>query len=116
MAGHTVTDLTHLIAELTENAVRFSPPDTTVSIRARPSWQQPGGQLLTVEDWGVGMPPPQLAAANALLAKPPEVDLSVSQRLGFHVVARLAARHGITCRCRPPRARGLRRWSASPAP
>ena len=36
-----------------------------------------------------------LAAANALLANPPEVDLSVSQRLGFHVVARLAARHGI---------------------
>jgi signal transduction histidine kinase len=96
VAGHTVTDLTHLIAELTENAVRFSPPETTVSIRARPSWQQPGGQLLTVEDWGVGMPPPQLAAANALLAKPPEVDLAVSPRLGFHVVARLAARHGIT--------------------
>ena len=96
VAGHTVTDLTHLIAELTENAVRFSPPETTVSIRARPSWQQPGGQLLTVEDWGVGMPPAQLAAANALLAKPPEVDLSVSPRLGFHVVARLAARHGIT--------------------
>ena len=69
VAGHTVTDLTHLIAELTENAVRFSPPETTVSIRARPSWQQPGGQLLTVEDWGVGMPPPQLAAAN-VLAKP----------------------------------------------
>lgn len=36
-----------------------------------------------------------LAAANALLAHPPEVDLSVSKRLGFHVVARLAARHGI---------------------
>ena len=95
VAGHTVTDLTHLIAELTENAVRFSPPDSTVSIRARPNRQQPGGQVLTVEDWGVGMPPAQLAAANALLAKPPEVDLSVSQRLGFHVVARLAARHRI---------------------
>ena len=34
--GHAVTDLTHLLAELTENAVRFSPPDTTVTIRARP--------------------------------------------------------------------------------
>ena len=42
------------------------------------------------------MPPPQLAAANALLAKPPEVDLSVSPRLGFHVVPASAARHGIT--------------------
>jgi hypothetical protein len=36
-----------------------------------------------------------LAATNALLADPPEVDLSVAQRLGFHVVARLAARHRI---------------------
>jgi hypothetical protein len=26
--GHSVTDLTHLLAELTENAVRFSPPDS----------------------------------------------------------------------------------------
>ncbi len=96
VAGHTVTDLTHLLAELTENAVRFSPPDTAVTHpgphRTR---SEPGGELLTVEDWGVGMPPAELAAANELLAEPPEIDLSVSQRLGFHVVARLAARHGI---------------------
>ena len=93
VAGHTVTDLTHLIAELTENAVRFSPPDSTVSIRARPD--QRGGYTVTVEDWGIGMPPADLDAANALLAAPPEVDLSVSARLGFHVVARLAARHRV---------------------
>jgi signal transduction histidine kinase len=95
VVGHSVTDLTHLLAELTENAVRFSPPDTVVTIRARPDRTDPGGHLLTVEDWGVGMPADELAATNALLAEPPEVDLSVSQRLGFHVIARLAARHGI---------------------
>lgn len=95
VVGHSVTDLTHLLAELTENAVRFSPPDTVVTIRARPDRTDPGGHLLTVEDWGVGMPDDELAAANALLAEPPEVDLSVSQRLGFHVIARLAARHKI---------------------
>ncbi|MCY7343746.1 MAG: hypothetical protein LH603_18430 [Pseudonocardia sp.] len=95
VAGHAVTDLTHLLAELTENAVRFSPPDTTVTIRARPDQRESGGQLITVEDWGVGMPAPDLAEANALLAVPPEVDLSISQRLGFHVIARLAQRHGV---------------------
>nr|WP_239028974.1 ATP-binding protein [Pseudonocardia acidicola] len=95
IAGHTVADLTHLLAELTENAVRFSPPESSVMIRARANPQDDGGQLLTVEDRGVGMPAEDLAAANELLARPPEVDLSVSQRLGFHVVARLAARHGI---------------------
>ena len=36
VVGHTVTDLTHLLAELTENAVRFSPPDATVTVRSRP--------------------------------------------------------------------------------
>ena len=95
VAGHTVTDLTHLIAELTENAVRFSPPDSTVSIRANPNPQVSGGYAITVEDWGVGMPAERLAAANELLARPSDVDLSVAHRLGLHVVARLAARHYI---------------------
>src|SRR4051794_41031391 len=96
VAGSAVTDLTHLLAELTENAVRFSPPDSSVTIRARPDPRGSGAQLLTVEDWGVGMPAEQLEATNALLSDPPEIDLSVSKRLGFHVVARLAARHDIT--------------------
>ena len=95
VVGHAVTDLTHLMAELTENAVRFSPPDTTVTVRSRPDPHEAGGWLLTVEDWGIGMAPDVLAATNALLADAPELDMSVSQRLGFHVVARLAARHGI---------------------
>ena len=95
VVGHTVTDLTHLLAELTENAVRFSPPDTTVTIRARPDRAAPGGRLITIEDWGLGMPREQIAEANALLATPLEIDLSISQRLGFHVVTRLAARHWI---------------------
>jgi signal transduction histidine kinase len=95
VAGHSVADLTHLVAELTENAVRFSPPDTVVTIRSRPNRVESGGQVLTVEDWGVGMPEEELATANELLLRPREVDLSVSQRLGFHVVARLAARHKI---------------------
>src|SRR4051812_29581749 len=93
--GHAVTDLTHLLAELTENAVRFSPPDTSVTVRSRPDRSEEGAWLLTVEDWGIGMSPEVFAATNALLADPPELDFSVSQRLGFHVVARLAARHGI---------------------
>ncbi|GEL24975.1 hypothetical protein PSU4_39290 [Pseudonocardia sulfidoxydans NBRC 16205] len=94
--GHIVTDLTHLLAELTENAVRYSPPDTAVTIRQRLDRRPGGGHLLTVEDWGVGMPAAELEAANTILALPPEVDLSVAQRLGLHVVSRLAARHGIS--------------------
>ncbi|MBV9923008.1 MAG: hypothetical protein JOY78_19450 [Pseudonocardia sp.] len=64
-------------------------------MRSRPDREEAGACLLTVEDWGIGMTPEALAATNVLLADAPELDMSVSQRLGFHVVARLAARHGI---------------------
>src|SRR5207244_930347 len=43
----------------------------------------------------VGMSPGDLADANDLLRRPREVDLASAQRLGLHVVARLAGRYGI---------------------
>jgi hypothetical protein len=49
----------------------------------------------------VGIRPEELDEANDLLANPREVDLSVSQRLGLHVVARLAQRHGIAVSLTP---------------
>jgi signal transduction histidine kinase len=99
--GNAVADLTHLVAELVENAVHFSPPEANVIIRTRPNLQSAGAFVLTVEDWGLGMRPEDLAAANDLLATPSEVDLSVSRRLGLHVVARLAQRHGIAVSLTP---------------
>jgi signal transduction histidine kinase len=94
VVGHAVADLTHLLAELIENAVRFSPPEANVTIRTRPYLRAAGAQLLTIEDWGVGMPPADLAAANELLRHRGELEVSV-ERLGFHVVSRLARRHDI---------------------
>ena len=82
-----------ITSELMENAVRYSPPDAVVTVRARYDTRDRQGYLLTVEDWGIGMAQAELAAANELLADPPEIDLSVSKHLGFHVVARLAQRH-----------------------
>jgi signal transduction histidine kinase len=99
--GNAVADVTHMLAELVENAVHFSPPEASVIIRTRPYLQTPGAHVLTVEDWGVGIRPEDLDEANDLLANPREVDLSVSQRLGLHVVARLAQRHGIAVSLTP---------------
>jgi two-component sensor histidine kinase len=93
--GHAVTDLTHVLAELAENAVRFSPPEAQVTIRTRNSLQAPGTAVITVEDWGVGMLVEDLAQANEVLSHPRDIDLSSTPRLGLHVVARLAARHGV---------------------
>jgi signal transduction histidine kinase len=95
LLGHAVIDLTHLLAELIENAVRSSPPDSQVTVRTTPDIRSPGTVMLTVEDWGVGMPPEQLAAANDVLATPRDVDELVSNRLGLHVIARLAHRYSI---------------------
>ena len=105
--GNAVADLTHLMAELVENAVHFSPPEASVIIRTRPYLQHPGAHVLTVEDWGVGMRAGDMAAANEVLAAPQEVDLSVSQRLGLHVVARLAQRHGIEASLTPTPGNGV---------
>jgi len=105
--GRTVTDVTHLVAELVENAARFSPPEASVIIRGQPWPRSPGAYVLTIEDWGIGMPPGDLAAANGLLTHPHEVDLSVSQRLGLHVVARLAQRHGIDVSLAPTPGAGV---------
>jgi signal transduction histidine kinase len=107
VAGHSVTDLTHLLAELTENAVRFSPPHAGVTIRSRVALGGAGGHLITIEDWGVGMPTQVLDEYNRLLADPPEVDLAVPQQLGFHVVARLAERHAIEVSLAPTPGGGL---------
>ena len=107
VSGNAVADLTHLMAELVENAVHFSPPEASVIIRTRPYLQAPGAHVLTVEDWGVGMRAEDMAAANEVLAAPQEVDLSVSQRLGLHVVARLAQRHGIQASLTPTPGNGV---------
>jgi signal transduction histidine kinase len=95
LIGHAVIDVTHLLAELIENAVRSSPPQTRVTVRTTPDVRSPGSILLTVEDWGVGMPADELAAANQVLSAPRDVDALVSGRLGLHVVARLAQRYRI---------------------
>jgi signal transduction histidine kinase len=107
VAGVVVADLTHMIAELTENAVRFSPPTTTVNIQSRVYHRAPGAHLVIIEDIGVGMPYEELGAANRLLAGPQEVDVSASRRLGFHVVSRLASRHGIEVSLTPTPGCGL---------
>ena len=82
VSGRAVADATHLLAELIENAVHFSPPGLSVMVRTRPYLPSPGAHVLTIEDWGVGMSPGDLADANDLLRRPREVDLASAQRLG----------------------------------
>jgi HAMP domain-containing protein len=97
VVGHAVSDVVHLLAELIENAAAFSPPGTRVQVAGEPTAH---GYLLEIEDQGIGMSDEELAEANEQLAKPASIDLASAQRLGFYVVGRLAARHGIKVRLR----------------
>jgi signal transduction histidine kinase len=97
VVGHAVSDVVHLLAELIENAAAFSPPGTRVQVSGEPAAH---GYLLEIEDQGIGMSDEELAEANGQLAKPASIDLAGAQRLGFYVVGRLAARHGIKVRLR----------------
>jgi K+-sensing histidine kinase KdpD len=97
LAGHAASDVAHLLAELVENATSFSSPTTTVEVSGGPTGN---GYVLEIEDHGIGMSDAELAEANRRLAEPLAADVAVSRMMGFHVVGRLAARHGIRVQLR----------------
>jgi signal transduction histidine kinase len=90
--GSAAADLAHLLAELIENALVFSPPDQTVDIRGR---TRPDGYTLAVIDSGLGMPQADVAAANRRLAGAESFTIAPSKYLGHYVAGNLAARHNI---------------------
>ncbi|MFI7500757.1 nitrate- and nitrite sensing domain-containing protein [Streptomyces sp. NPDC049687] len=92
VVGAAVADLTHLLAELVENAAQFSPPHTRVRVTGEPVGN---GYAVEVEDRGLGMGKETLAEANRRIAQSEALDLFDSDRLGLFVVSRLAARHGV---------------------
>ncbi|GGO96938.1 histidine kinase [Wenjunlia tyrosinilytica] len=92
LTGGAVADITHLVAELVENATVFSPPHTHVQVHGE---QVANGFVLEVDDRGLGMPATTLLEANQRLAETPEFELSDTDRLGLFVVSRLAQRHGV---------------------
>jgi len=99
IVGSAAADLAHLLAELVENALVFSPPDQTVDIRGRQRDDGPpahGAYTLAVIDTGLGMPASELEAANRRLAGAESFTIAPSKYLGHYVAGNLAARHGIT--------------------
>ncbi|WP_307659574.1 ATP-binding protein [Streptomyces sp. V1I1] len=92
VVGAAVADVTHLLAELVENAAQFSPPHTKVRVSGEPVGN---GYVLEIEDRGLGMGKETLAEANRRLEESEALDLFDSDRLGLFVVSRLALRRDI---------------------
>ncbi|MFC9993441.1 ATP-binding protein [Nocardia sp. NPDC127526] len=93
------SDLAHLFAELLDNALRASPPETDVKFTFAQAHDQ--GLLIEVADRGIGMPPAEMAEINRRLETTAEVGPDTARHMGLFVVGRLAERHGLTVRLRP---------------
>ncbi|WP_328711316.1 ATP-binding protein [Nocardia salmonicida] len=94
VAGESAVDIEHLLAELIDNALRYSPPSTSVAVivgRAVDS-----GYLIEITDRGLGMSADDLQTTNDRLASGGEVTIETARRMGLFVVGRLAKRHTIT--------------------
>ncbi|CAL9434948.1 nitrate- and nitrite sensing domain-containing protein [Streptomyces sp. enrichment culture] len=110
IAGFAADDLSHLLAELMENATSFSPPDGPVEVSG---WLLENGEvMLSVQDEGIGMAEDRLERLNTRLSEfDPEAAYDAESDdglgLGLYVVARLAHRHGVRVRLRKQKQGGI---------
>ncbi len=110
IAGFAADDLSHLLAELMENATAFSPPDMPVEVSA---WLMENGEvMLSVQDEGIGMAEERLERLNTRLSEfDPEAAYDAESEeglgLGLYVVARLAHRHGVRVQLRKQKQGGI---------
>ncbi|MFD4430548.1 ATP-binding protein [Nocardia sp. NPDC058497] len=93
------SDMAHLFAELLDNALRASPPETDVKFTFAQAHDQ--GLLIEVADRGIGMPPQEMSEINSRLEQTAEPGPDTARHMGLFVVGRLAERHGLTVRLRP---------------
>ncbi|MGW0163431.1 sensor histidine kinase [Mycobacterium sp. NPDC003323] len=96
--GAVAADLVHVLAELMDNALRYSPPSSQVRISGVRA--EDGALVLEVGDNGLGMAEPDLRVANTRLQSGGEVNPYTARHMGLFVVSRLAAQHGLVVRLR----------------
>ncbi|GGN41400.1 sensor histidine kinase [Streptomyces fuscichromogenes] len=119
VAGFAADDLSHLLAELMENATASSPPDVPVEISG---WLLESGEvMLSVQDEGIGMTADRMVRLNGRLAEfdpesPYDQEGEGGLGLGLYVVARLAHRHGVRVQLREQKQGGVAAVVVLPKP
>jgi signal transduction histidine kinase len=98
IGGAVSGDIVHLLAELVDNALRYSPPASPVRVSA--GFRSDGAVLLQIVDVGLGMTDGDRRIANMRLRAGGEVTPDSARHMGLFVVGRLADRHGIRVRLR----------------
>ncbi|WP_405750335.1 nitrate- and nitrite sensing domain-containing protein [Streptomyces sp. NBC_00012] len=109
IAGFAADDLSHLVAELLENATSFSPPDSSVQLSG---WLLESGEvMLSVQDEGIGMSTVRMGELNTRLADPTLFEAGEQSAdgagLGLQVTSLLAARHGVRVQLREHKGSGI---------
>ncbi|MEU6401238.1 nitrate- and nitrite sensing domain-containing protein [Streptomyces sp. NPDC046985] len=119
VAGFAADDLSHLLAELLENATSFSPPDQPVEVSG---WLLENGEImLSVQDEGIGIAEDRMTRLNARLAEfdpetPYDQETDDGLGLGLYVAGRLAHRHGARVRLREQKQGGAAAVVVVPRP
>ncbi len=93
VSGEAAPDVVHLLAELVDNALSYSPPSSRVLVTS--SFTR-GGVVVQVTDAGLGIAEDALGELNEKLRSGGEVNADTARRMGLFVVSRLSRRHGLT--------------------
>lgn len=109
VTGPAVEPLIHALAELLDNATRYSPPQTKVHLTAV---DVQSGIAVEIEDGGVSMSEEARKRAERMLRQAQQGidlnDLGETPRLGLAVVGRLAQAYGFQVSLRPSAYGGVR--------
>lgn len=104
VAGSVVSGLAHMLAELVENGLAFSPPDADVEIQGRRIGDD---YLIAITDQGIGMSRADLEVANERLRGEGDFITAPARFLGHYVVGRLASDMAIDVQLAPSPVTGV---------
>ncbi|MFL1379253.1 MULTISPECIES: sensor histidine kinase [unclassified Nocardiopsis] len=105
ITGMAADDISHLLAELLDNATANSPEHSQVVISGQE--MDDGRLMVIVEDEGVGIPDKQLAELNERLSGEPVLDEEVPRHMGLYVASRIAKKHGLKAKLESRAFRGV---------
>ncbi|WP_275288522.1 CHASE2 and HATPase_c domain-containing protein [Halomonas elongata] len=97
--------LLRAVYNLLDNAIKYSPPDTRVSIEAR---ETPEDIRVVIQDQGVGIPEQDLPYIFDSYQRSSGASLSSGYGLGLSLVKSVVERHGGTIECRSTENLGTR--------
>lgn len=83
------------VGNLVQNALRYSPPETTVAVTA---WEEPDGVAISVADQGRGMSAEEVARIGTIYFRADSSRGTKGSGIGLYMTQKIVAAHGGTLR------------------